>query len=160
MAMRSWTDEVARANLEARQPVLFIPAAPPTSVAWDRWVETFESAGYTALTPAWPSEGAADLSSGPVARAAAHFAQIARALSSRPAVVGHAFGGRVGLALALDGLSAATVAIAPRPTARALLVEPDAPHDERGPMLVIDAVEDPFECATALRALAFIQRFV
>jgi pimeloyl-ACP methyl ester carboxylesterase len=92
--------------------------------SWDRWAAVFEEAGYTALTPGWPDdpdtveeanahpEVFAHKTVGPVAD---HFGQIARALTRKPAIVGHSFGGLMAQILAGRGLASVTVAIDPAP---------------------------------------------
>lgn len=116
--------EVARANATGKQPVVFVHGLWLLPSSWDRWAKLFEEAGYVALTPGWPDdpdtveealahpEVFAKKSIGQVAD---HFDRIVRALTRRPAIVGHSFGGLMAQILAGRGCSAATVAIDPAP---------------------------------------------
>lgn len=115
--MDSETSEemVARVNAAAKQPVMFIHGLWLTSRSWDAWAEVFESAGYVAMKPSWPSDEGGEPREETIGHVAQHYARLAGALCSRPAIVGHSFGGLIAQILAGRGLSAATVAIAPAP---------------------------------------------
>jgi non-heme chloroperoxidase len=104
-------DAVARVNAAAKQPVLFIHGVWLAPRSWAAWRQAFDAAGYVTLAPPWPVEPA----SPGVGQVLRHFSEIAGALVSRPAVIGHSFGGLIAQMLAGRGLSAATVAIAPAP---------------------------------------------
>jgi pimeloyl-ACP methyl ester carboxylesterase len=106
---------VARVNAAAKQPVMFIHGLWLAARSWDAWAGVFERAGYVALKPPWPSDEGGDAGAETVGRVVQHYARLAEALSSRPAIVGHSFGGLIAQILAGRGLSAATVAIAPAP---------------------------------------------
>ncbi|MBU1376225.1 MAG: hypothetical protein KKE02_19820 [Alphaproteobacteria bacterium] len=160
MPPRRWGDLVARANADARQPVLLIAAPETDPAAWGQWVETFEAAGYVVLTPDWRPGEHDHRSMDALAQAAADVAEVARALSSRPAIIGHGVGGLVARTLAADGLSAATVAIASGPASPSDLLESEAPGDPRGLMLMTANGASAFARETAEDALSFIQRFV
>src|SRR5712664_3763125 len=117
-------EEVARANSTGLQPVVFVHGLWLLPSSWDRWATAFEEAGYTALTPGWPDdpETVDEANAQPevfahktVGQVADHFDQIARGLKTRPAVIGHSFGGLLAQILAGRGLSSATVAIDPAP---------------------------------------------
>lgn len=105
---------IARANSAGKQPVIFIHGLWLAPASWDRWAALFEEAGYAALAPPWPGE-AGDPAPETIERVVEHFAGIVEALSSRPAIVGHSFGGLIAQILAGRGLSAATAAISPAP---------------------------------------------
>ena len=47
----SETEQVARANEDGLQPVVFIHGLWLLPSSWDRWAAVFEEAGYTALSP-------------------------------------------------------------------------------------------------------------
>ena len=92
--------------------------------SWDRWVNVFEDAGYTALTPGWPDDPATvqEANANPqvfahktVGQVADHFDMIIRGLSKKPAIIGHSFGGLLAQILAGRGLASASVAIDPAP---------------------------------------------
>ena len=116
--------EVERANKDGRQPVVFIHGLWLLPSSWDRWAELFEAAGYVALKPGWPDdpETVEEANARPelfakktIGQVAEHFEHIARALTKKPAVIGHSFGGLLAQILAGRGASAATVAISPAP---------------------------------------------
>jgi non-heme chloroperoxidase len=116
--------DVARANAAGLQPVVFIHGLWLLQTSWDRWIEHFASAGYTALAPGWPDdpqtveEANADpelLAHKTVGQVADHFEAVVRGLTRKPAIIGHSFGGLLAQILAGRALSAATVAIDPAP---------------------------------------------
>ena len=117
-------EQVRRANTTGRQPVVFVHGLWLMPNSWDRWAALFEEAGFTPLTPGWPDDPDdvetanrfPDLMAGTTIRQIAdHFDAIIRDLKTKPAVVGHSFGGLIAQILAARSLSAATVAIDPAP---------------------------------------------
>ncbi|MEO8034914.1 MAG: alpha/beta hydrolase, partial [Acidobacteriota bacterium] len=117
-------EQVQRANATGRQPVVFVHGLWLLPSSWERWAGLFEDASYTALTPGWPDDpetvdaANADphvFANKSIGEVADHFAEIARALEKKPAIVGHSFGGLLAQILAGRGLSAATVAVDPAP---------------------------------------------
>jgi pimeloyl-ACP methyl ester carboxylesterase len=117
-------DEVARVNATGRVPVVFVHGLWLLPSSWDRWVEVFDAAGYTALTPGWPDdpETVEEANAHPevfagksVGQVADHFAEVIGGLERKPAIIGHSFGGLLTQILAGRGLSAAAVAIDPAP---------------------------------------------
>jgi non-heme chloroperoxidase len=116
--------EVRRANATGKQPVIFVHGLWLLPSSWDRWAQLFDEAGYVALTPGWPDDpdtveaarvAPAVMANKTIGQVADHFAAVAAALTNRPAIVGHSFGGLLAQILAGRGLSAATVAIDPAP---------------------------------------------
>jgi len=116
--------QVERANTIGLRPVVFIHGLWLLPSSWDRWVSVFEDAGYVALTPGWPDDPDTvdEAKAHPevfakktVGQVADHFDQIIRQLTTKPAVIGHSFGGLLVQILAGRGLSAASVAIDPAP---------------------------------------------
>jgi len=116
--------QVERANTIGLRPVVFIHGLWLLPSSWDRWVSVFEDAGYVALTPGWPDDPDTvdEAKAHPevfakktVGQVADHFDQIIRRLTTKPAVIGHSFGGLLVQILAGRGLSAASVAIDPAP---------------------------------------------
>jgi non-heme chloroperoxidase len=102
-------EQIERISGTWRQPVVFVQGLWLLPCSWDRWIERFEEAGYTALALGWPDpEMVLE-----VAQVADYYETILGGLRKRPAVIGHAFGGLIGETLAGRGCSAATVAIAP-----------------------------------------------
>jgi non-heme chloroperoxidase len=116
--------QIERANAGERKPVVFVHGLWLLPSSWDRWATMFEEAGYAALTPGWPDdpETVADAKARPevfagktIGQVADHFEAVIRRLSSKPAVVGHSFGGLLTEILADRGLAGASVAISPAP---------------------------------------------
>jgi pimeloyl-ACP methyl ester carboxylesterase len=113
-----------QANASGRTPVIFIHGLWLLPSSWDRWAAVFEEAGYAPLTPGWPDdpptveeakahpEVFAHKSVGEVADS---YAELIGHLQTKPAVIGHSFGGLITEILAGRGLAAASVAIDPAP---------------------------------------------
>jgi non-heme chloroperoxidase len=117
-------EQVERANASGKTPVVFIHGLWLLPSSWDRWVELFEEAGYAALTPSWPDdpdtveEARAHpevLAGKTLGQVADHTAEVIRALTKKPVLIGHSTGGLLAQMLADRGLAAATVAIDPGP---------------------------------------------
>jgi pimeloyl-ACP methyl ester carboxylesterase len=117
-------DQVQRANASGLQPVVFIHGLWLLPNSWDRWVEVFEDAGYTAIAPGWPDDPdtVADAKAHPavfagksVGDVADHYSALIGTLTRKPAVIGHSFGGLLTQIVAGRGLSAASVAVDPAP---------------------------------------------
>jgi pimeloyl-ACP methyl ester carboxylesterase len=118
------TDQIARANATGRTPVVFIHGLWLLPSSWDRWAGVFEEAGYTALTPGWPDDPQTveEANAHPevfahktVGQVADHYESVIARLTTKPAVVGHSFGGLLTQIVAGRGLAAASVAIDPAP---------------------------------------------
>ena len=116
--------QIQRANVSGLHPVVFVHGLWLLPSSWQRWAETFEEAGYIALTPDWPDDPAtvAEANANPavmanktVGQVADHFSAVIAQLERKPAVIGHSFGGLLAQLLAGRGLSAVTVAIDPAP---------------------------------------------
>jgi pimeloyl-ACP methyl ester carboxylesterase len=116
--------QVEKANASGRTPVVFIHGLWLLPSSWDRWVDLFEEAGLTGLTPGWPDdpETVEEAKAHPevfahksVRQVADHFDGLIRKLAKEPAVIGHSFGGLLTQILAGRGLAAASVAIDPAP---------------------------------------------
>jgi pimeloyl-ACP methyl ester carboxylesterase len=118
------TEQVGRANASRKTPVVFVHGLWLLPSSWDPWVEVFEDAGYTALTPGWPDdpdtveeakahpEVFAGKSVGDVAD---YIEAILEKLDRKPAVIGHSFGGLLTEILAGRGRAKVSVAISPAP---------------------------------------------
>jgi non-heme chloroperoxidase len=118
------TQEIEDANASGKTPVVFVHGLWLLPSSWDRWRAVFEDAGYATISPGWPDdpETVAEANAKPevfakksIKDVADHFDAVVRTLTSKPAVVGHSFGGLMAQILAGRGLSAATVAIDPAP---------------------------------------------
>jgi pimeloyl-ACP methyl ester carboxylesterase len=117
-------EQIRRANMSGRVPVVFVHGLWLLPSSWDRWALSFEAAGYAALSPDWPDDprSVSEANAHPevmadktVGQVADHFAAICGRLERMPVVIGHSFGGLLAQILAGRGLSATTVAIAPAP---------------------------------------------
>jgi pimeloyl-ACP methyl ester carboxylesterase len=116
--------EIDKVNATDRTPVVFIHGLWLLPSSWDRWAEVFEQAGYAPITPGWPDdpETVEEANAHPdvfanktVGQVADHYAAIIGMLTTKPAVIGHSFGGLLTQMVAGLGLSAASVAIDPAP---------------------------------------------
>jgi pimeloyl-ACP methyl ester carboxylesterase len=116
--------QVEQANASRRTPVVFIHGLWLLPSSWDRWASVFEAVGYTALTPGWPDdpETVEEAKAHPevfahktVKQVADHFAALIGQLTTKPAVIGHSFGGLITQIIAGRGQAAASVAIDPAP---------------------------------------------
>jgi pimeloyl-ACP methyl ester carboxylesterase len=117
-------EQVERANASALTPVVFIHGLWLLPGSWDRWSAVFEDAGYTALTPGWPDdpETVEEANAHPevfahktITQVADHYDDLIGKLTTRPAVIGHSFGGLLTQILAGRGRAAVSVAIDPAP---------------------------------------------
>jgi non-heme chloroperoxidase len=117
-------EQVARANASGRTPVVFIHGLWLLPSSWNRWAEVFEQAGYAPVTAGWPDdpETVEEANRNPevfagksVGQVADHYQGLIEQLATRPAVIGHSFGGLLTQIMAGRGLSAASVAIDPAP---------------------------------------------
>jgi non-heme chloroperoxidase len=116
--------QINEANAAGRTPVVFVHGLWLLPSSWDRWRTVFEDAGYATLAPGWPDDPdtVAEANAHPEVMAgksikdiADHFDEVIRQLNTKPAVIGHSFGGLMAQILASRGLSAASVAIDPAP---------------------------------------------
>jgi len=115
---------IDQANESGLTPVVFIHGLWLLPSSWDRWCTVFEDAGYKAVAPGWPDdpETVVEAKAHPevfahktVGQVADHFEEVVRALTRKPAVIGHSFGGLLTQILAGRGCSAVSVAIDPAP---------------------------------------------
>ena len=116
--------QITAANASGKTPVVFVHGLWLLPSSWDRWRTLFEEAGYSTLAPGWPDdpETVAEANRNPkvfagksIKDVADHFDDVIRGLTTKPAIVGHSFGGLLTQILAGRGLSAASVAIDPAP---------------------------------------------
>jgi non-heme chloroperoxidase len=118
------TQQIDEANASGRTAVVFIHGLWLLPSSWEQWRQLFEEAGYATLTPSWPDdpETVDEARANPqvfakktVGQVADHVAEVIGNLTSKPAVIGHSFGGLLTQIAAGRGLSAASVAIDPAP---------------------------------------------
>src|SRR3954454_5529497 len=116
--------QIARANASGRTPVVFVHGLWLLPSSWDRWSELFEEAGYSVVEAGWPDDPdtVSEAKEHPEAFAGKSVGDIAdyvealvHELNSKPAIIGHSFGGLLAQILAGRGVSAASVAISPAP---------------------------------------------
>ena len=124
MLSESEQEQIATANGSGKPTVVFIHGLWLLAGSWDRWREVFEAAGYSTVAANWPDDPAtvAEARAHPEVFAgkgikdiADHLDEVVRALTRKPAIVGHSFGGLMTQILAGRGLAAASVAIDPAP---------------------------------------------
>src|ERR1700694_5376629 len=118
------TDQVNQANGSGLTPVIFIHGLWLLPSSWDRWAEVFEQAGYAPVQPGWPDdpETVEEANAHPevfahktIRQVVDHYAEVVSALTKKPVMIGHSFGGLVVQIMAGRGLAAGTVAIDPAP---------------------------------------------
>jgi non-heme chloroperoxidase len=118
------TQQVEQAKASGRTPVVFVHGLWLLSSSWDRWRAVFEEAGYATLAPGWPDDpNTVDeanrhpevFAHKTVGQVADHYEEVIGLLGTKPAIVGHSFGGLLTQILAGRGVSAASVAIDPAP---------------------------------------------
>jgi non-heme chloroperoxidase len=116
--------QIEQANESGLPPVVFIHGLWLLPSSWDRWRSLFEEAGYTTLAPGWPDDPNTvdEANANPdvfahktVKQVADHFGDVIGMLRTKPAVIGHSFGGLITQIVAGRGVAAAAVAIDPAP---------------------------------------------
>ena len=123
--------EVDQANQSGRRPVVFVHGLWLLPSSWDPWRALFEEQGYATLAPDWPDDPAtveegrahpevfAGKTIGSITR---HFENVIKQLHTKPALVGHSFGGLITQKLAGQGLASVSVPIDPAPFRGVLLL--------------------------------------
>jgi non-heme chloroperoxidase len=113
---------IDQANGSGKPPVVFVHGLWLLASSWARWQAAFEEAGYATVAPGWPDdpETVEEANAHPevfagtsVGQVADHLGDVIGGLTTRPAIVGHSFGGLLAQILAGRGLSQATVAVDP-----------------------------------------------
>jgi pimeloyl-ACP methyl ester carboxylesterase len=101
-------------------PVVFVHGLWLHGTSWGPWEEFFREAGYEPVAPGWPGDSATveetrrdptKVAGFGIDDVVEHYAQIIRALDSRPVVIGHSFGGLIAQRLLGQDLASAAVAI-------------------------------------------------
>ncbi len=121
---RTTAEQIEHANATGLTPVVFMHGLWLLPSSWDRWAALFDQAGYASVTPGWPDdpETVEQANAHPevfahktVGQVANHYSELVRQLKTKPAIIGHSFGGLLVQIVAGRGLAAATVAIDPAP---------------------------------------------
>jgi pimeloyl-ACP methyl ester carboxylesterase len=116
--------QVDAANTSERPVVVFVHGLWLLPSSWNNWRETFEAAGYSTVAPSWPDDPETVeqarrhpevLAGKGIAAITDHIAEVIGMLDTKPAIVGHSFGGLITQKLAGMGLAAVAVAIDPAP---------------------------------------------
>jgi non-heme chloroperoxidase len=116
--------QVDAANGSSKPTVVFIHGLWLLASSWDAWRELFESSGYATVAAEWPDDppnveqarAHPEVFAGKgIKQVADHHDGLVRALTRKPAVVGHSFGGLMTQIVAGRGLAAVSVAIDPAP---------------------------------------------
>ncbi|MFN8473981.1 MAG: alpha/beta hydrolase [Anaerolineae bacterium] len=116
--------DIDRANTSGLQPVMFVHGLWLLSGSWQLWREFFEEKGYATVAPGWPDDPdtVEDAKQDPavfahkrIKQVTDHYMEAIEHLKTKPAIIGHSFGGLIAQRLAGEGGSAVTVAIDPAP---------------------------------------------
>jgi pimeloyl-ACP methyl ester carboxylesterase len=108
----------------ARNPIVFIHGLWMHSSTWQPWMQFFNQHGYDCFNPDWPGDGATveqsrangeAIANHSIKQVADGYAKSISALSSKPIMIGHSFGGLMVQILLDRGLAAAGIAINPAP---------------------------------------------
>src|SRR5258705_4025522 len=112
--------EVERANNSGLSPVVFVHGLWLLPSSWDGWRKLFEDNGYIPLAPGWPDDprtreqayaNPGVFAGKSVQDVTDHYLAVISELTTKPAVIGHSFGGLIVQKIADEGAAAATVAI-------------------------------------------------
>jgi pimeloyl-ACP methyl ester carboxylesterase len=123
-APRTLAEQIDAANTSDRTPVVFVHGLWLLRTSWQPWEELFDEAGYAPVAVDWPDDPPTveaaranpdAFAKKGVGQVADHVAAVIGRLSTKPAVVGHSFGGLMAQIVAGRGLTAAAVAIDPAP---------------------------------------------
>src|ERR1700690_399422 len=114
--------QIDEANGSGRPAVVFVHGLWLLPSSWDRWRQFFADAGYATVAASWPDDpetveaaraNPSVFARKKVGQVADHVEEVIGALTVKPAVIGHSFGGLLAQITAGRGLSAASVAIDP-----------------------------------------------
>jgi len=117
-------EQIEAANASDRTPVVFVHGLWLLRTSWQPWEELFQEAGYAPVSVDWPDDPPTveaaranpdAFAKKGVAQVADHVAGAIARLDTKPAVVGHSFGGLMAQIVAGRGLTVAAVAIDPAP---------------------------------------------
>src|SRR6266852_7073559 len=101
---RSTAEQIDQANTTGKTPVVFVHGLWLLPSSWDRWAKVFDQAGYASVQPGWPDdpETVEEANAHPevfahktIGQVADHYAEVIAALTRKPVLIGHSFGGLV-----------------------------------------------------------------
>jgi non-heme chloroperoxidase len=117
-------EEIDRVNASGRRPAVFVHGLWLLPTSWNRWRGLFEENGFSTIAPGWPDdpETVEEATAHPevfahksIKQVTDRFVDVIGRFKSKPAIIGHSFGGLIALQLAGKGLASASVAICPAP---------------------------------------------
>jgi non-heme chloroperoxidase len=112
--------EIDAANASGKPAVLLVHGLWLLAGSWDAWRPAFEEKGYATVAADWPgdsltvAEGKAhpeSFAKRSIPQIVDHLVEVIAAMSSKPAIVGHSFGGLLSEILAGKGLGTTSVVI-------------------------------------------------
>lgn len=116
--------DIEAANASGKPTVVFIHGLWLLASSWNKWVDFFEQAGFSAVALDWPGDPktVAQAHANPKAMVKKSIKEVAdrcqfiiEKLNIKPVIVGHSFGGLLTQMLAARGLAKTSVAISPAP---------------------------------------------
>jgi non-heme chloroperoxidase len=119
----------------AGTPVVFIHGLWLHSDSWGAWVDHFRAAGYEAIAPGWPGDGAtveetranaARIAGNGIDDVVKQYRGVIDGLDGKPIVIGHSFGGLIVQRLLGEDRAIAGVAIDPAPIKGIVYLPPSA----------------------------------
>lgn len=106
--------------MNSSKTIVLIHGLWVTPRSWEKFKSYYEARGYSVVAPAWPGvrgevedmqRDASSFNGIGIEQVVAHYTKIIQALSEKPIIVGHSFGGLITQILNDRGLAAAAVAI-------------------------------------------------
>ncbi|MGW4371442.1 alpha/beta hydrolase [Nocardia takedensis] len=110
-------------SASTKPPIVLVHGLWMTPSSWDTWAGRFRDLGHEVITPGWPgidNRTPAEVRADPkplegvgLVKVVDSYDEVIRALSERPIIMGHSFGGLITQMLLDRGLGIAGVAVAP-----------------------------------------------
>src|SRR5580700_3012698 len=107
-------EEIDRVNASGRRPAVFVHGLWLLPTSWNRWRGLFEENGFSTIAPGWPDdpETVEEATAHPevfahksIKQVTDRFVDVIGWFKSKPAIIGHSFGGLIALQLAGKGLA-------------------------------------------------------